>query len=257
MDEEIAILLTEVAAQSRHLTEQAEVALQDGDFDIVERLTRRLALLKSLSRSLQTFQGAWGQGRAADHKTSRLPAVKSLRRRLVRGVRARHVTDGRYHGLWPVPGGADRYFETTLAILGWIGSGISQAALVDRLLQAFPKVHSRETSVGYIEVVQHLGFLDKSRQGYQLSTAGRALLETHDRNGVGEALARHITLIPELLDRLEAGPLTIGQLWRKLDHSWQTDAQLQYRLDWLRAAGWIRRTEDGRFTLERVRPIEK
>lgn len=159
-------------------------------------------------------------------------------------------TTGRVAALWPLQGGAQNYFETLLAYLDEIAA---MRPTIDELtawvMNEYPAVRSRGVVTSIVRAVLYaLRLVKFADDRIVLTEQGESLRVTRSRDQLLAALSSRITGVSEMLNWLKDGPLTIDELLAKMRSelrvTWETDIQVRHRLDWLQAAGAVRRAGD-------------
>ncbi len=156
---------------------------------------------------------------------------------------------GKGAALWPLQGGAQNYLPTLLAYLDEIGS--SRPTIDDLttwVMKNYPTVKSRGVVTSIVRTVLHqlrlVRFVDDR---IMLSETGEALRLTRSPEDLMAALRARIFGVNEILTWLGEGPMTIDavldRMRKSLRVTWETDIQVRHRLDWLAAAGAVRRVE--------------
>lgn len=152
--------------------------------------------------------------------------------------------------LWPLPGGQESFFDSLLRFLDEIGSQKPTLDLMTTwVMRNFEKVTKQKVVASYIRaVLKPLGLIEFDGDRIVLTTDGEALRSKRDPAILLDLLQRNIAGVVELLELLAMGPATTDQahqhLLKTIGVTWETDAQVKFRLQWLTASGTVAR--DGR-----------
>lgn len=153
-----------------------------------------------------------------------------------------------YKSLWPLPGGTRKYNESLIKILEFVDKEKpTRDELIDWIIENFPRVESRKTTDGYIDVVICLKFIeiDKETGICKLTPLGKELLRTKDNSLIFKALIENILAVKEIVEIIgEKQPVdkqAIKQaVVEKFHFNWEGDSQINWRLYWLLSTGIIR-----------------
>lgn len=149
--------------------------------------------------------------------------------------------------LWPLPGGQEKFFESLLAFLDEIGA---QKPTLDGMtawvLEHFEKVTKEKVVESYIRaVLSPLGLIEFDGDRIVLTADGEGLRSKRERVLLLELLKRNISGVEELLQLLAKGPASTEAAHQHLATTvgakWDTDMQVKFRLQWLVAAGAVRK----------------
>jgi hypothetical protein len=162
--------------------------------------------------------------------------------------------DGKAAALWPLPGGTANYLETLFTYLDRIAdTKPTLDEFADWVIATYPKVNSRGVVASVVRTVLYaLRLVRFLEDRIVLTDQGEALRISKSEAELLAALTTRITGVTEILQWLESGPMStaeiLARLRLELSVSWETDIQAKHRLDWLQAAGAVRRV-DGRWEL--------
>lgn len=165
----------------------------------------------------------------------------------------------KYASDFPLPGGVEQYFETLIKLLGRVAEGpLTHEQLTDAVSDICPNA-SKSVAIGqYLGAVTRMGFWTAKDGTYRLTPEGHSLLETAEadtsnaRRKVIDIKLRDVIGYPELLQRMNDGPLTFNELDTylkdQLQTGWASRNQAAFRLGWLRSLGYVAKV-DREFTL--------
>ncbi|NPV58931.1 MAG: hypothetical protein HPY75_04620 [Actinobacteria bacterium] len=158
-----------------------------------------------------------------------------------------------YQGIWPLPGGVNKFAESAKTMLSFIAENEpGLRSLKDWVMEEFPTVKSEKTLDGYIRVLRILGVVDYDGQAFKVTEAGRRAVEGDESKVLGNQLKERITGIKELLGRLVDGDMDEDEICEFLKETlkvdWETKAQVQYRMQWLLSTGLVRK-DGNRYSL--------
>jgi len=150
-------------------------------------------------------------------------------------------------GLWPLPGGKDKYIETALACLSFVNEN---NPTYDEFRKWFvDKYHlsGGKSTDGYIYVITSQIPLIEERDGrLTLTNHGKQYLQTRNARVFYELLDKEIAGIEDILSMLYAEPASTSKIHRnlvsKLNPRWKTTAPTLWRVNWLLSLGLVRKT---------------
>lgn len=159
-------------------------------------------------------------------------------------------TLGRAAALWPLPGGVSSYFDTLLAFLDEIASSRPTLDEFAKWVMAnYPKVKSRANVTSYVRTVLYgLRLVRFSDDRLLISEQGESLILSRSPDDLGPVLEQRILGVTELMGWLEKSPMSMDEIrlrMQELGVTWETNAQVKYRLDWLQVAGLVTRSDGG------------
>ncbi len=156
---------------------------------------------------------------------------------------AKPAGDARRGGLWPLPGGLRAWKNTLDEMVGFLSE--NEASVVDAakwLESRHSRVRSHRLAVDYWLVPGAIGLVQRSGGRLTLTSSGRKYSVDPTAERLGGALLSNVWGARELLDYLkenEASTNELLDLLKQLGASWQTDAQVVYRLRWLQLSGLV------------------
>ena len=160
-------------------------------------------------------------------------------------------------GLYPMPGGVTRYFETALEILGRIGpEGRAVSDVRAWLLERF-KVDGAVAVPGYLKLLAALGWVAELDDRLGLTPRGAALFETRDTTTAFADLDARFTGISETLGLLRAGSRPRREMLAELNHVREIEPSMQDGEHVTLGSKVTLKAEDGRrVTYTLLGPIE-
>ncbi len=151
-------------------------------------------------------------------------------------------------GIWPLPGGVDKYAETLEKCLSYVSN---EAPRFDDLMKwfvgTFPGVKGGRSTEGYVYTVTDLLALaeESADERIRLTKEGLEYVRTRDRDYLFKILDSRVAGISEILEFLRSGPLQLSelnlQLKSRLKKDWATDNQTFFRVAWLMSLGKVKR----------------
>lgn len=146
--------------------------------------------------------------------------------------------------IWPLPGGATAWVSTLRAMLEKVSADQPTVAeAVTWLMSSYEKVTKEKAARGYWLVPRQMRLLETSGERLLLSDLGAEYLDVGSNQWLLQRLKDSFVGIEELLQRLIQGPATNEQLLEYLRNqahvTWETDAQLRFRLGWLENVGAV------------------
>ncbi len=157
---------------------------------------------------------------------------------------------GKAAALWPLPGGVDNYFDTLLAFLDEVASSRPTLDEFTAWVRAnYPKVKGRSIVTSYVRTVLYgLRLVRFSDDRILISEQGEALIISRSPEDLAPILETRVLGVTELLGWLNEVPMSMDEIrlrMRELGVTWETNAQVKYRLDWLQVAGVVTLTKSG------------
>jgi hypothetical protein len=144
-------------------------------------------------------------------------------------------------GLYPMPGGVTRYFETALEILAAVGpEGGALSDIRAWMLERF-KVDGAVAVPGYFKLLAALGWVVELDDRLGLTPRGAALLQTRDPATAFADLDARFSGMSETLGLLREGSRPrremLAELNQALGKAWKSHNQVNFRVNWLRSLG--------------------
>lgn len=161
------------------------------------------------------------------------------------------VTTSKFRSVWPLPGGKDAMKDTLDAMLRHVAANaptLEQA--IEWMISSYEKVDSRKTARSYWTVPRSFGLTDVDGEQLTLTTEGVEYLADPSTEALLAQMKLHVAGVDEILERLDEGPASNQELLEsirdRIGISWETDAQVNWRMRWLRLchvvspdpAGW-------------------
>ena len=160
--------------------------------------------------------------------------------------------------VWPMPGGARVWKESLDAMLAFVAhSGATLVDGVEWMFGQFDRVKSEKVARGYWQVTRSFGLLEIVGEHMALTPAGAMYLASPSAEVLLGVIRNAVAGFDELLAALDAGALSAADglklLKTSLGVTWETDAQVKFRLGWLENLGAaVQRT--GQWELVRNQP---
>jgi hypothetical protein len=152
--------------------------------------------------------------------------------------------------IWPLPGGATAWISTLRTMLEKVSADQPTVkGSIAWLMTSFDSVSSEKSARSYWGVPRAMGLARASGERLLLTDLGAEYLNTGSNEWLLQRLREAFVGIDELLERLEGGPATEDELLEYLRAeagvSWETLAQLKFRLGWLESLGAAHREGKG------------
>lgn len=158
-------------------------------------------------------------------------------------------------GLWPLPGGNNRYLQTLDQVLRWVAatSSLSKEEFSDWFMTQYSV--GKGSLSGYLQVILKLGVLEVEGNGnVSVTPLGHEILNAEEESKarlVVYRFMRSYLAFPEVLAvYAQAGePVHLSALVATLQPQfaqWTSDAQYEYRALWLLSCGCLRQAK-GRY----------
>jgi hypothetical protein len=160
------------------------------------------------------------------------------------------VSPSRYIGdkalsMWPLPGGRLAWKDTLDTMLRYVAENApTMAEAVRWTIEAFDRVASPRTARGYWDsVVRPLGLVRLEGERLVVTAEGASYLESPSKPALLAIALENVAGFQEILDALaitRATPVALlDSLREALGVSWETDAQVKWRLGWLENLGAV------------------
>lgn len=165
----------------------------------------------------------------------------------------------RYRGLNPLPGGRRNYLSFLTKVLTRVQSANPlRSELSDWIRNEF-RVTGRESPKTYIHILFTLGLIEDKKNGLSLSKNGESFLLTRKQEIVFNALVENYMGVSEITDFLKRRQAASVDEIRKMlldtcDLKWDSRTQIERRLSWLIALGYVIRA-GGKYSLSRESSI--
>ncbi len=171
------------------------------------------------------------------------PTVRPIGRRSTRHASGKNLS------LWPLPGGQGNFVQTMWMMLTFVSeSEPTLDEFIQWMIDSFPRVHSRKTAKGYIEVPRLSGLIESRGDRLVLTTDAAAYLASAEEEDLYRVMASNIAGLDETLAKITAEPCDTRQLTdflnRELGTEWETEAQATWRVRWLESFGKVERRGD-------------
>src|SRR5713101_3678534 len=151
-------------------------------------------------------------------------------------------------GVWPLPGGVDKYADTVYKCLDFIATTApTYEELMKWFVDTYPGVKGGRSTEGYVYNIKDVLFLaqESETKRFELTKEGMECRRTKDPELLFRILDTRDAGISEILEILRTGPLGItdinNQLRSRLRKNWATDNQTFFRVNWLMSLGKLKR----------------
>ncbi len=153
-------------------------------------------------------------------------------------------------GIWPLPGGVRRYYQTFNELMAWFAEGDHSRAGFERLMAERYESTGKSSVRSYLALFPSLGLLREAAGQLELTDEGRLFLAESNQERLFRLLsANFIGFVELLLINEVAGTIGLAEttalLLPLLDVGWQTSAQVMFRRNWLLSLGLTERTPQG------------
>jgi len=163
--------------------------------------------------------------------------------------------DDRHMALWPPPGGREKFMDSLIKILGRIRD--TKPRLDELVIWGKGEFGVEKWIENAIRITVLYTALAEKKDGVLVLTEnGQRYLDTRDNKVVLNGLLENIWGVKEMLTWLKDQALDIEELHTKfkgIGAEWRRKHQVRYRLDWLRALGYVNKmgreyalTEEGK-----------
>lgn len=151
-----------------------------------------------------------------------------------------------FRTIWPLPGGGDNWKRALDQMLDFVAdSGPTVDEGVAWLIEQHDRVASPKTSRSYWGVPRSLGLTEMDGEHLSLTGEGVAYRSDPNLRALLSQLTLNVLGIDEILERLQSGPATSGEILElmrtRCGVDWETDTQVGFRMQWLATAGVVRK----------------
>jgi hypothetical protein len=149
--------------------------------------------------------------------------------------------------VWPLPGGRRSWKVALDRMLRFVAdTAPTMTQAIGWMKTAYPKVTSDKVARSYWQVARSFGLLDTQGEHLALTAPGAGYLDDPTETHLLDVLCEEVAGITELLAMLEARPMTSVEALEPLNEAlgvtWETDAQIRFRLGWLENLGTAAQT---------------
>jgi hypothetical protein len=151
--------------------------------------------------------------------------------------------------VWPLPGGRRAWKATLDAMVRHVATEaptVQQA--IAWLIATYEKASSEKVARGYWQVLRSFGLIELSGEQLGLSIDGAEYHEAPTESRLLAIIRSHAAGFDEIIRHLQDQPLTAEQLLQHmrddLGVTWETDAQIRFRMGWLENLGMVEEHDD-------------
>lgn len=160
------------------------------------------------------------------------------------------TASGKRAGLWPLPGGVSKYKETLEDLLTELELAPIAIDAMHEILSERYDVKGEVSRKSYVDVVEAIGFIERSDGQIALTKEGRDFLATKSAGAVFDRLhAAFIGMLELLVLASDVPPVGGKQTQQRmralLDVEWTSPNQFNFRRNWLYSLGLTDRHDDG------------
>jgi hypothetical protein len=151
--------------------------------------------------------------------------------------------------VWPLPGGRLAWKQTLDRMLQYVTeTAPTMTNAISWMKESYPKVTSDKVSRGYWQVPRSFGLIETQGEHLGLTAVGAGYLDDLTTAHLLIVVSDEVAGFDELLATLKQRPLTPAEALALLNDalglSWETDAQIRFRLGWLENLGVAVQTAD-------------
>jgi restriction system protein len=161
-----------------------------------------------------------------------------------------NATSNKYKGskalaVWPLPGGKHAWKESLEKILHYIAeTAPTQDQAIGWIIENFDKVTSGKVARSYLNsVLRPFDLIETHGEQVALTLTGSTYLDDPSKDALLLIARQSVAGFDELLEELEDGSKTTVELLevlrQELRVTWETDAQVRFRLGWLDNTGKV------------------
>lgn len=172
-----------------------------------------------------------------DMEETPLPSAAAAPRRLSPRL-------GKPLSVWPLPGGRSAWKESLDRMLKHVaGEAPTMDSAIRWLINSFERASSEKTARGYWQVPRSFGLLETQGEQLTLTAEGASYIVDPTAEALLGLLQRNVAGFSEMLGYLAERPHRVGELLDRLRTdlgvTWETDAQINFRLGWLENLGAV------------------
>lgn len=159
------------------------------------------------------------------------------------------AVSGMAYSLWPLPGGGSAWKESLDRMVRYVASEApTMAEAISWMIEKFDRVGSAKTVRGYWQVLRSFGLIETQGEQVGLTAAGAEYRRDPSAERLLGIARRRIVGVDQMLGWLSRSPMTteelLGRFRSDLGMSWESPAQVQYRLGWLVVLGTVSQQGD-------------
>lgn len=154
------------------------------------------------------------------------------------------VATSKFRSVWPLPGGNNAMKDTLDSMLRHVSAAaptLEQA--IEWMIATYEKVDSRKTAKGYWKVPRSFGLTEMDGEQLTLTAEGVEYLADPTEAALLAQMQLHVAGVDDVLERLDEGPASNPELLElmkeRIGVSWETDAQVNWRMRWLTLCGVV------------------
>jgi len=147
--------------------------------------------------------------------------------------------------VWPLPGGSSEWKRTLDAMLSYVAAEApTSAEAVAWVIESFDRVSSPKVVRSYFSsVLKSFGLVMTDGDRLLLTPVGSGYLDDPSSEALLAIARSSVAGFDEILARLGSAPAStadlLGLLRAELGVSWETDAQVGFRMGWLKVLGAV------------------
>ena len=149
---------------------------------------------------------------------------------------------GKPLSVWPLPGGRLAWKDSLDAMLRHVADEApTMEEAIRWLVDSFERTSSEKTARGYWQVPRSFGLLETQGEQLTLTADGATYITQPTPDVLLELLKENVAGFTEMLEYLAERPHQVEELLERfradLGVTWETDAQINFRLGWLENLG--------------------
>lgn len=170
----------------------------------------------------------------------------------------RRSKGGKPLSVWPLPGGRLVWRTSLDQMLSYVAEQApTMEEAIGWLISSFDRASSEKVARGYWQVPRTFGLLETQGEHLTLTATGAEYLANSNPQALLDILRANVAGFDELVDYLAERPHRVDELLERLRHdlgvTWETEAQVNFRLGWLENVGAAE--ADGAYWRQRNRPL--
>jgi restriction endonuclease Mrr len=173
-------------------------------------------------------------------------------------ITIRRSKRGKPLSVWPLPGGRLVWRTSLDQMLSYVAEQApTMEEAIGWLISNFDRASSEKVARGYWQVPRTFGLLETQGEHLTLTATGAEYLANSNPQALLDILRANVAGFDELVDYLAERPHRVDELLERLRHdlgvTWETEAQVNFRLGWLENVGAAE--ADGAYWRQRDRPL--
>jgi hypothetical protein len=219
--------------------DRSPISLVDGEQLLDLLIVNEIGVTSTNVTILELDEGFFSEGVEEDAPGAGAETEASVQSRRFQRTRVDQVLS-----LWPLPGGGAAWKTTLDEMVRFVAAeGPTMDRAIDWLIASFDRVASTKTARGYWQVLRSFGLTETDGERLTLTSSGAEYLSEPTGDALLAIARRRIVGVSEMIEWLSSGSKSADDLLQlarqELDVTWDSLAQVQFRLGWLSVLGVV------------------